>query len=42
MIKIGDEIMYRPSWGSGPLTLVCVEHMSVTVEPRSKYGDDVE
>ena len=42
MLRVGDEIMYRPTWGTGPLTRVRVTGMEITTEPRSKYGTTVE
>lgn len=42
MLRVGDEILYRPSWGSGPLTRVRIERMEVTTEPRSAYGTETD
>jgi hypothetical protein len=36
--RVGDEIVYRPSWGSGVETVVRIESMEVTRYPREKYG----
>ena len=41
-IRVGDEIVYRPAWGTGPATRVCVESMEVTLYPREKYGDPAD
>tara|TARA_A100001011_G_scaffold394811_2_gene488105 strand:- start:5647 stop:5901 length:255 start_codon:yes stop_codon:yes gene_type:complete len=40
ILKIGDKVAWRGSWGSGPLQEATVESITVTDYPREKYGDD--
>ena len=42
MLRVGDEVMYRPGWGSGSLTQVRIESMEYTEEPRGKYGHSID
>jgi hypothetical protein len=40
-IKIGDSITYRGCFGSDRPKQAVVEHMEVTAQRRSKYGESV-
>jgi hypothetical protein len=42
ILKIGDEIIYRGCFGSGTEEKVIVEGITLTEEPREKYGVEVE
>ncbi len=42
ILKIGDKVAWRNSWGTGPLEEAIIEHITVTDYPREKYGDDRE
>ena len=42
MLKIGDEIIYRPNFGTGYPIKVTVENMEVTAGEREKNGETVE
>ncbi len=41
MIRIGDTIVYRPGFNSGPPTKAVVDGLTITEHPREKYGNDV-
>ena len=41
VLKVGDKVIYRPSFGMGDPTVVTVQSMEVTEMKRSKYGDSV-
>jgi hypothetical protein len=41
-IKIGDTINYRGCFGSDRPKQAIVEHMEVTAQRRSKYGESVK
>tara|TARA_R100001244_G_scaffold129729_1_gene101365 strand:- start:16479 stop:16748 length:270 start_codon:yes stop_codon:yes gene_type:complete len=38
MLKIGDRVVYRPSWGHDPPIIVTIVHMEITDGPREKSG----
>jgi len=40
VLKIGDKVHWRDSWGSGPVEKVKVTSIDITQEPNEKYGDD--
>ena len=42
ILKIGDKVAWRGSWGAGPLQEAVIENITVTDYPREKYGDDRE
>ena len=42
VLKIGDRVHWRDSWGSGPVEKVKVTSLDVTEEPNEKYGEAVE
>jgi len=42
VLKVGDKVIYRPSFGMGDPTVVTVQSMEVTEMKRSKYGDSVD
>lgn len=42
ILKIGDKVAWRGSWGTGPLQEAVIENITVTDYPREKYGDDRE
>ena len=42
ILKIGDKVAWRGSWGAGPLQEAIIENITVTDYPREKYGDDRE
>ena len=39
ILKIGDKVAWRHSWGTGPLEEAVIDSISVTDYPREKYGD---
>ncbi len=41
-IKIGDKIIYRPSFGLGGPTIARVTGIEVSENPREKYGTPVD
>ena len=41
MLKVGDKVSWRHSWGTAPVQNAFIQRMEVTDYPRSKCGDDV-
>ena len=41
-LKIGDYVVYRGCWGTGPETVAQVVGLTLTEHPRQKYGDEVQ
>jgi hypothetical protein len=39
-LHVGDIVLYRPGFGSDTPRLAIVQGLTVTAEPRSKYGED--
>ena len=37
-LKVGDEIIYRPVWGTAPPVKVTVEQMGITEGEREKHS----
>ena len=42
ILKIGDKILYRPSFGWGTPVEVVVKGLEITDYPREKYGETVK
>ena len=40
VLKIGDKVHWRDSWGSGPVEKVKVTSIDITSTPNEKYGDN--
>ena len=40
ILKVGDQVNWRGSWGMEPIEVTTIDHMEVTCYPREKYGDD--
>ena len=40
-LKIGDEVWWRPIWGSGPGHKVTIKTIEVCVEENNKHGTEV-
>ena len=41
ILKIGDPVIWRGSWGSDAPMEATVTHLEVTEQPREKYGREV-
>lgn len=41
-LKMGDPVVYRPDYGHDNPVVAYITGLSITEEPRDKYGDDVE
>jgi len=42
IIKVGDTVSWRGSWGSHPPRAAKVIHIEKTEQPRQKYGESVD
>ena len=41
ILKVGDPVIWRGSWGSDAPVKATVTHLEVTEQPREKYGIEV-
>ena len=42
VLRVGDRVVYRPYWGKDVPRVAVVTSMTVTAEPREKYGEEVQ
>lgn len=42
VLKIGDIVLYRGCWGAGKPKIAQVVGLTLTDQPRGKYGDEVQ